>query len=92
MYRKQRLLSLEGHIIYYHWNLFLSSVLISHQNKFKSMLVSLPNIQNAKYMLKISAVKQFNRIDRERERICKCVFVCVLERETEKTEVVDRTS
>lgn len=56
------------------------------------MLVSLPNILNAKYMLKISAVKQFNRIDRERERICKCVFVCVLERETEKTEVVDRTS
>ena len=55
------------------------------------MLVSLPNIQNAKYMLKISAVKQFNRIDWERERICECVCVCVLE-ETEKTEVVDRTS
>ena len=56
-------------MIYYYWNLFLSSVLISHENKFKSMLVSLPNIQNAKYMLKISAVKQFNRIDRERERM-----------------------
>ena len=69
MYRKQSILSLEGYMIYYYWNLFLSSVLISHENKFKSMLVSLPNIQNAKYMLKISAVKQFNRIDRERERM-----------------------
>ena len=70
MYRKQRVLSLEGCIIYYYWNLFLSSVLISHQNKFKSMF----NIQNAKYMLKISAVKQFNRIDRERERmLCVCL-------------------
>ena len=69
MYRMQSILSLEGYMIYYYWNLFLSSVLISHENKFKSMLVSLPNIQNAKYMLKISAVKQFNRIDRERERM-----------------------
>ena len=69
------------------------------------MLVSLPNIQNTKYMLKISAVKQFNRIDRERERmlcVCVCVCVCVRERErqrqrqrdreTEKMEVADRTS
>ena len=49
------------------------------------MLVSLPNIQNTKYMLKISAVKQFNRIDRERERmLCVCVCVCERERERER--------
>ena len=66
-------------------------VLISHQNKFKSMLASLPSIQNTKYMLKISAVKQFNRIDRERERmLCVCVCVCERERERDRERQRDR--